>query len=66
MTCVHLQHLYKLCQQNDIKLSGSDLLHVVCQQCGVKDECPSMLMEEYEAEHPEEESPAPSPPASGS
>ena len=34
MTCVHLQQLYKLCQEHDLKLGGSDLIRVVCHQCG--------------------------------
>jgi hypothetical protein len=49
MTCIHLQQLYKLCQQHDLKLSGSDLIHVVCNQCGAHDVCPSTLMAEYDA-----------------
>ncbi len=49
MTCVHLQQLYKLCQEQDLKLGGSDLIKVVCHQCGVKEVCPSTLMDEYDA-----------------
>jgi len=49
MTCVHLQQLYKLCQQHDLKLGGSDLIRVVCQQCGEQEVCPSTLMDEYDA-----------------
>ena len=49
MTCVHLQQLYKLCQEHELKLGGSDLVRVVCQQCGVQEVCPSMLMDEYDA-----------------
>lgn len=48
MTCVHLRKLYELCEQNDIKLSSAELVHVVCTQCGQKEVCPSMLMEEIE------------------
>ena len=48
MTCVHLRKLYDLCQTSDIRLTSSDLVHVVCMQCGQKEVCPSMLMEEYE------------------
>lgn len=48
MTCVHLRKLYELCEQNDIKLSSAELVHVVCTQCGQKEVCPSMLMEEVE------------------
>ena len=52
MTCVHLQQLYKLCQEHDLKLSGSDLIHIVCHQCGAKEVCPSTLMEDYGAKPP--------------
>jgi len=52
MTCVHLQQLYQLCQQNDLKLSSTDLIHVVCKQCDKEEVCPSTLAEEYEQRHP--------------
>jgi hypothetical protein len=55
MPCVHLQQLYKLCQEHELKLSGADLIHVMCPKCGVQDVCPSTLMEEYDALHPEGE-----------
>ena len=53
MTCVHLQQLYRLCQEHDLKLGGSDLVHIVCNQCGVQEVCPSMLADEYDARHPQ-------------
>ena len=49
MTCIHLQKLYKLCQEQDLKLGGSDLIRVVCRQCGQQEVCPSTLMDEYDA-----------------
>jgi hypothetical protein len=49
MTCVHLQQLYKLCQDHDLKLGGSDLIRVVCKQCGEQETCPSTLTDEYDA-----------------
>ena len=57
MTCVHLRKLYELCEQNDIKLSSAELVHVVCTQCGMKEVCPSMMMEEVEWDdtHPHHE-----------
>jgi hypothetical protein len=48
MTCIHLQHLYKLCQEHDLKLGGSDLIRLVCRQCGAQEVCPSTLMDEYD------------------
>ncbi len=49
MTCVHLRQLYKLCEEHDLKLSGTDLIRVVCNQCGEQEVCPSVLTSEYEA-----------------
>jgi hypothetical protein len=49
MTCVHLRQLYKLCEDHDLKLSGSDLIRVVCNQCGEQEVCPSTLASEYDA-----------------
>jgi hypothetical protein len=49
---MHLQQLYKLCQEQDLKLGGSDLIRVVCQQCDEQEVCPSILMDEYDAKQP--------------
>lgn len=49
MTCVHLKELYQLCQENNLRFSGSDLVHIVCQECGEQEVCPSVLTDEYEA-----------------
>ena len=54
MSCVHLKKLFDLCAQEDLKIGGTDLVRIVCKQCGEQEVCPSMLMEEYEASHPEE------------
>ena len=43
MVCDHLRQLYQLCQEQKIRLSGSDLIHIVCEQCGRQDVCPSNL-----------------------
>lgn len=48
MTCVHLRRLYQLCQQEGVKLSAPELIHIVCPSCGVKEVCPSQLMDELE------------------
>jgi hypothetical protein len=53
MTCVHLQQLFKLCQDQKLKLGGSDLIRVVCHQCGLQEVCPSTLMAEYDAKQPQ-------------
>lgn len=54
MNCVHLQQLVQLCHDSDIRLSSSDLIHIVCKQCGKQDVCPSNLVEQYEAAHADE------------
>lgn len=54
MTCVHLKKLYQLCQQENLKLGGSDLIHIVCEQCHEKEVCPSVLIDEYEAQEASE------------
>ena len=43
MVCEHLKQLYQLCLDQKIRLSASDLIHVVCHQCGRKEVCPSNL-----------------------
>ena len=49
MACVHLQQLYQLCQDHDLKLGGSDLIRVVCHQCGEQEVCPSALIDERDS-----------------
>lgn len=53
MSCAHLKKLFDMCLQEDIKIGGTDLVRIVCNQCGAEEVCPTMLMEEYEAMHPE-------------
>ena len=48
MSCVHLQRLYQLCQDENVRLSSSDLIHFVCHQCERQEVCPSMLTDEYD------------------
>ncbi|TWT65438.1 hypothetical protein Pla123a_49060 [Posidoniimonas polymericola] len=48
MPCSHLRELYKLCEVNHLRLSGPDLIHIVCDQCGEKEVCPSVLTDEYD------------------
>jgi len=54
MTCVHLRHLFDYCEKNEVKIGGSDLIRIVCQQCGEQEVCPSMMSDEYDARHDEE------------
>jgi hypothetical protein len=55
MACVHLQQLYKLCQEQELKLGGADLIRVFCTQCGEQEVCPSTLMDD---DHQQENEPA--------
>ena len=54
MTCTHLKELYSLCEKHNLKLTSTDLVRIVCTQCGEQEVCPSILMEEYEAHHPDD------------
>jgi len=54
MVCTHLRELYTLCEEHEIRLGGSDLIRLVCKQCDEDETCPSTLMAEYDASHPEE------------
>jgi hypothetical protein len=56
MTCKHLKELYSLCEQHHLKLTSTDLVRIVCPQCGVEDVCPSVLSGEYDRRHPDDES----------
>ena len=51
MSCVHLKKLYALCTEEGMKISGSELIRIVCTQCGEQEVCPSMLVEQYDALH---------------
>lgn len=56
MTCVHLRQLFELCDENELRFSSSDLVHIVCKQCQRQEVCPSVLLDEYKSRHPELES----------
>ena len=57
MTCIHLRELYQFCQKEGLKLSSTDLVRVVCEQCGVHDVCPSQLMDDQPEQSESEDSP---------
>jgi hypothetical protein len=44
MICEHLQELFDVCREHDLKIGGSDLIRVVCRQCGQQEVCPSTLV----------------------
>lgn len=55
MPCVHIQQLYQLCRDSQVKLSSAELIHLVCRQCNQEEVCPSLLYEQYEEMNQEEE-----------
>ncbi len=57
MACEHLKQLYDLCETHHLRLSSSDLIRIVCPQCGIEEVCPSMHAEEYEARQTQRSSP---------
>ena len=51
MTCKHLKQLFETCQTHHLKLGSSDLIRIMCPECGVEEVCPSVLTAEYDARH---------------
>ena len=51
MVCSHLKELYQLCAKNQLRIAGSDLVHIICKQCEQEETCPSTLMDEYDSKH---------------
>lgn len=49
MSCKHLKELYEMCERHNLKLSSTDLIRIVCPECGVEERCPSLLCRDYEA-----------------
>jgi hypothetical protein len=60
MPCTHIKHLSEYCRTHDLKVSSSDLLRIVCPQCGMEEVCPSLPVADYDERHPQPE-PATSP-----
>ncbi len=46
MPCIHLKQLIHLCEQSQVRLSSSDLIHIVCKQCEKQEVCPSALLDD--------------------
>ncbi len=51
MSCVHLQKLVQLCDENQLRFSSSDMVQVVCDQCQRHEVCPNLSVEHYEVKH---------------
>jgi hypothetical protein len=58
MSCVHLKKLYALCEEEGMKISSGELVRIVCTQCGEQEVCPTLLVEQYDALHPSQPTPA--------
>ena len=54
MTCRHLTDLFEVCRTHNLKLSSSDLIRIVCPACGIEEECPSLMCDQYEQRHHDE------------
>ena len=65
MTCQHLKDLYHVCQEHGLKLTSMDLIRIVCTQCGVEEQCPSVLCDEYDQRHHEPPIAGSEPPENG-
>lgn len=50
MACVHLRELYQLCEKNQIRIGGSDLIRIVCHQCEKEETCPSTMLDDVKEE----------------
>jgi len=57
--CKHLHELYEICRTHNLRLSSTDLIRIVCPTCGVEDVCPSVLCEQYESRHVQQEDAGP-------
>ncbi len=53
MPCEHLRKFYQLCQDNELKISSSDVIRITCQKCAEIEVCPDMLTDEYVARQQE-------------
>ena len=53
MVCQHLSELYQLCEKNQLRLAGADLIRIVCRQCNQEETCPSVLTDEYDSAYHE-------------
>jgi hypothetical protein len=41
MSCVHLKEINRVCSDNGVHVSQSDLVRIVCKECGDHEVCPS-------------------------
>jgi hypothetical protein len=48
MSCVHLKELDRLCHDHHLEISRSELVRLVCTECGEHEVCPSNRLPEGE------------------
>ena len=48
MTCVHIQKIYQLCREHDIKIGSTDVVRLICGECQQIEVCPSLKADEYD------------------
>lgn len=41
MSCVHLKEINRVCNDHGVHVSQSDLVRIVCKECGDHEVCPS-------------------------
>ncbi|MFN7732696.1 MAG: hypothetical protein ACK5OB_12385 [Pirellula sp.] len=46
MSCVHLKELDRLCHDHQLEISRSDMVRLVCTECGEHEVCPCNRMPE--------------------
>jgi hypothetical protein len=45
MPCEHITKLYHVCETHHLKFSSSDLIRIICPECGLQETCPSLHVE---------------------
>jgi hypothetical protein len=45
MTCIHLKEINRVCEDSGLKLGRTDLIRVVCKECGDQEVCPANSIE---------------------
>jgi hypothetical protein len=48
MSCVHLKEINRVCNDHGVHVSQSDLVRIVCKECGDHEVCPSNPVQDDE------------------
>jgi predicted RNA-binding Zn-ribbon protein involved in translation (DUF1610 family) len=57
MTCVHLKELFRVCETHQLRITGNEMVRIVCPQCGLEEVCPSVYTLEYDKRHDDDAEP---------